>query len=363
MKTNGTNGTHRNGHGALDPVAHATALASGQLALAEDAAHQLERAAQARVEAEKGLSEAEAAHREALRRSTALPGDEALLDELTRASSRMARARSLLGDLEEAHRTAEAREREARGRAQDAANAAERASLEVKVLDPARHARLEEMGGRVVKTLVGLHSLLDDMNRDLAQEHKLVTRARSLGSSLEYADGLPFARGAALAILEHGLDLGPAESHPIRWAFDLAPRARLASPIAKTINDVVALVVGAVARTPHALGATILRNSVETWRGARSHAAIARVEAGRAPEPASEARRLAEQAVASQPRPARQPDHGWSSTSQDLAPASSAPVVSSRPAAAPTRPADQEEHWEWEGDEDDGAHPDLESAP
>lgn len=271
----------------------ASAHLDGQRRLRDDAARQLTRAATARADAERAHAAAATAHTQATAASSARPDDEKALDAMSRAATKLERERATLGSTVQAYDQAKREHGAFEGHVAQAERDHERARLEAEVADPklleVQHAR----GRRRVELVAELLELENAHRKDVAAENEKVRRARELGSTIDFGDGLPEAFGVASALLARGADVsGFAQPVAIAWALAV-PHDRHAPPLGKGVLDLIALVLEALNRPPSINGTTTLRSQAETWRPFRSVTECTRVqaeatEAGRHrhPEPA-----------------------------------------------------------------------------
>ncbi|HEY5147928.1 MAG TPA: hypothetical protein VII82_14235 [Polyangiaceae bacterium] len=280
------------------------------------------RASAVRLASERSHAEAEAAHTRALHESSARPSDDAALDALTRAASKVQREHASSAAAVAAHAEAAKRASAFDDGLRDAERALECARVQAALGRPERIDDLVHAGSVIVAAIVAVRSAVASARDLLTADHELVRRARALGVAAHPADGLPIAAGIAKALVDVGGDLRFVENE-IRWNAPTIPTDGPVPSLDDSAAKIVRVVLAVLGR-PKLAGAA-LNAEIEGWKGHVS--ALARADAHR-PQP---------------PQPVKD---NWLQSKPDLA----------QPTRALHAPSTQ-----WSGDLDHGDIPDREA--
>jgi hypothetical protein len=191
----------------------------------------------------------------------------------------------------------------------EAERSAKRAELEAKILAPERSAAMQARGEAVVSLIVRLRKEVEGIVAALAEDADEVAKARTLGSTVDYADGLQVAAGLARALLDHGGSLRH-DDHQLRWLceFAIGP-GKPAIDAAKAAAALVPFVFASLGATAPAYERAELERRASVYARYRNAAGAFREEEERMRIERERSRRAgvaaAEQAMARRPAATR----------------------------------------------------------
>jgi hypothetical protein len=203
----------------MSPLELATAAVAQQAALLQDARTRLDVASGERVRCERAVSDAEAAHANAMRASSASRSDSGLLDDAARAAIRLEHAKRDHAEAIEAHTQAGKDVASAEARVTSAQQAKECAAGLEQL--SAHDAALRDLGEQAGKAFLQFRAVVFAIDDRLRTAVALAERVRELGGESAIPDGCCAAGGFLRAMGEAGAAMGGDQHHTVRYAFCL----------------------------------------------------------------------------------------------------------------------------------------------